>query len=322
MNTSYHYPESGLTSNQAEINTLQAIFIAAPREMSAERFRQIVKHYLPKANLILGVSTETHVVGFEDQLQFKMLDLSVVQPIIDRVVASPSPNKIYTLEYSQAELENILREYSFKRVLLVNGSWKYAFHNLPAYQVLIESKTPFKFISPFVDEAEAKNYETTHTQTVDLPSGDDLLSASEMLELASRVATQSYDYSFQTGAVIGEKQGDKYKFIASGFNKVIPYQSYALHHGNSRERNQSKPHDTNHYDTIHAEMMILTDALSRGIDLAGKTLFVNLLPCPNCARTLSQTDILELVYAFDHSDGYAAKLFEQAGKEVVQKNSR
>lgn len=301
---------------KGQTKDLGAIFIAAPRELSTTRFVQIVKHYLPKGHIVLGISDEPYVMGYEDQPQFKMLEYATVAPIVDKIASSDSPYKVFILEYSQSELPAVLARGGFKRVLLVNGSWKYAFHNLEAYDVLIKRGIPFKFISPFVDEAEAHEYEKTHTPDISFPEQGAVLDEAQMTEAAELAAKQSFDNSFQTGAALGRKITDGYAFVATSFNKVIPYQTYALHHGNSREKHRARPHDTNHYDTIHAEMQMLTQALTDKIDLAGTTLFVNLLPCPNCARTLSQTAIAEVVYRHDHSDGYAVELLKACGKKV------
>lgn len=292
------------------------IFLAAPREMSQARFKQIVKHYLPKAPIILGISTESHVIGFEGQPQFRTLERSTVQPIIDRVNALNSGHRIEVLEYSQAELADIVSRHDFKRVLLVNGSWKFTFQNHPAYKVLNERNIAFKYISPFVNEVEAKAYEKNHSFNEPFPAVGTKLSENDMLAVAEQSARQSYDYSFQTGAALGKKSGEKYEFILEAFNKVVPYQTYALHHGNAREKHVVGVHDINHYDTIHAEMYLLTQALQQGADLSGTTLFINLLPCATCARTLSQTAITEIVYQNDHSGGYAVGLLEASGKIV------
>lgn len=307
-------PLSNITKSQ--INAKNAIFIVAPRELSLKRFAQLLQRYLPKANIILGISKQPYVVGFDDQPQFKMLQLSDVHIVIDKVNDANPPHAIYTFEYSQTDLNALLQSHNFKRILLVNGSWKYAFHNLDAYKTLVDRGITFKFISPFADDDEAFAYEATHTQQVSLPDRGDILNESDMVAVADAAAIQSFDYSFQTGVSLGHPVGDKYEFITTAFNKVIPYQTYALHHGNSREKNLSRPHDTNHYDTIHAEMQLLTKALADEIDLTGTTLFVNLLPCPNCARTLSQTNIAEVVYRHDHSDGYAVTLLESCGINV------
>lgn len=293
------------------------IFIAAPRELSARRFTEIVKHYLPKGNIVLGISEEPFVVGFEDQPQFRMLEQKTVQALIDKIQKSKSPYKVYPLLYSQKDLEIIASSlHEDQRVLLVNGSWKYTFHNHPAYKILTENKVPIKFISPFTDEDEARAYAQEHASFVDLPQRGELLSEEEMFTAAELASTQSFDYSFQTGAALGKKHDGKYEIIATAYNKVIPYQTYAMHHGNSREKNKSRPHDTNHYDTIHAEMVFLVEAARGLYDLDGSTLFVNLLPCPNCARTLSQTTIDSVVYRNDHSGGYASELMKLCGKKV------
>ena len=299
-----------------EISKLNSIFIPAPRQLSTKRFTQLIKRYLPKANIVLGISSENYVLGFEGQPQFKMLKLSDIEAIIEKVDKSNSFHKIYTFEYSQSKLSHILKNINIRRVLLVNGSWKYTFHNSEAYQVLVNRNIDFKYISPFTDEIEAKEYEKIHQNKIQLPDENSHFKDLEMLALADKTATQSFDYSFQMGACLGLRTGSDYKFITTAFNQVIPYQTYALHHGNSREKNHSLIHDTNHYDTIHAEMQILIKALSGSINLDRTSLFVNLLPCPNCARTLSQTNIAEFVYLHDHSSAYAVDLLQKSGKIV------
>jgi deoxycytidylate deaminase len=52
------------------------------------------------------------------------------------------------------------------------------------------------------------------------------------------------------------------------------------------------------------------------MDMKGSSLFINLLPCPTCARLLSQLPLGEVVYVEDHSDGYAVKILETSGKKV------
>ncbi len=138
------------------------IFLVAPREISQARFKQIIKHYLPKAPLVIGISKESYVVGFEGQPQFRMLERATIQPIIDQINARSSVSSIEILEYRQSDLVAILSSHNFSRVLLINGSWKFTFQNHPAYQVLKERDIPFKYISPFTDEAEAKAYEVSH----------------------------------------------------------------------------------------------------------------------------------------------------------------
>jgi len=115
---------------------------------------------------------------------------------------------------------------------------------------------------------------------------------------------------------LGRRTTEQYELIATSFNRVVPYQTYAMHNGAAREKNFSPMHDLNHYDTNHAEVELIIKAQKLGIDLHGTTLFINLLPCPTCARMFVSTDIAEFVYREDHSDGYAVKMLETAGKAV------
>ncbi len=302
--------------SKKSINSLKAVFLAAPREISPTRFRQLVKTYLPQGNIVLGLAKESYILGFEEQPQFRTLRLKTVQVIIDKVNGSSTTHKISTLSYFQRELNFILQKISFKKAVFINGSWRQMFHTLPQYYTLVNRGTTYQLVSPFTDEAEARDYERA-TKLPTLPKTGEF-TASEMLQLASEVAKHSYDYSFQTGAMLGKKHGTKYQLLASTFNKVVPYQTHAMHFGASREANFSPMNDLNHYDTNHAEVELMIKAQKERLNLHGTTLFINLLPCPSCARMFTQTDITEFVYREDHSDGYGLKMLEAAGKKVTR----
>ncbi len=171
-------------------------------------------------------------------------------------------------------------------------------------------------VSPFVDEKEARDYANSHIPPAPkLPAA--ALSDHQMLALANDAAKQSYDYStFQTGCALGRKTGRGYRAIVTSFNRVVPYQSYLMHHGAIHETKFSPANDLNYYDTNHYEVELLLEALNTNLDLTGTTIFANVMHCPTCARMLSRTGIAEFVYAQDHSDGYAIKLLVAAGKKV------
>lgn len=306
------------------VRDLKAIFIAAPRELSAERFKQLIKTYLPQGNVVLGIASEQYVLGFEGQPQFRMLDVASVQPLIDKVNASSPTHGLYTLRYAQRDLAYIFEKLPFRKVVLVNGSWKYSFHTQAPYYALAQTGTPCEMVSPFASESEARDYEAhimpEITQLHHFAPGT--YSTAEMLAQAGEAAKFSFDYSHQTGVTFGRSpagaatKSDQYEFLGWSYNRVVPYQTYAMHHGASREANFSPPHDLNHYDTVHAEVEMIVRAQKEGLDLHGTTLFINLLPCPSCARMFTETDIQEFVYSIDHSEGYAVKMLEAAGKKV------
>ncbi len=306
---------SGLAfGSKKPVNSLSATFIAAPREISEPRFAQLVKTYLPEGNVILGLAKEPYVLGFENQPQFRTLDVATVQAVIDKVTASTSKHKVYTLHYFQRELRYILEKLDFRKTVFINGSWKYSFHTQTPYYVLVTRNTPYELVSPFTDEAEAKAF-AAQTVLPDIPTNG-TFNERGMLEIADRIAKHSYDYGFQTGVALGRRSTATYKLLARAYNSVLPYQTYAMHYGASRETNFSPPNDLNYYDTTHAEVELLIKAQRERIDLHDTTMFINLLPCPACARMISRTDIAEIVYREDHSDGYAVKILELSDKKV------
>ena len=74
--------------NKKPLKDLKATFIVAPREVSVARFKELIKTYLPKGNVVLGIANEPFVEGFEGQPQFRMLELTTVQKTIDLVKQS------------------------------------------------------------------------------------------------------------------------------------------------------------------------------------------------------------------------------------------
>lgn len=323
MSSNYKFDWSDLAfGSKKTVNELKAIFIAAPREISAARFTQLIKEHLPKSNIILGLAQEDYIVGFEGQPQFRTLKAKTIQKVIDKVNVSASQNKIYTLTYFQRDLNYIFQKLDFKKTLLVNGSWQHVFHNLPAYYTLVNRHISYKLISPFIDESEARQYEKDIIAQIPNLRGtsfqglQETYSGEEMLYLALKAAKLSFDYTFQTGGVLGKRTADKYSYLAHSFNKVVPFQTYAMHYGSSREAHFSPPHDLNYYDAVHTEVELIIKAQKEQINLKGATLFINLLPCPACSRMLSETDIAEFVYKLDHSAGYGINLLEKSGKIV------
>lgn len=318
MKQNYAFDWSELAfGNKKPLRELKATFIMAPRELSSKRFTQLVKQYLPQGNIVLGLAKESYITGFDNQPQFKTLQLKAVSSVINKVNQHSKAHKIYTLSYFQPETKYIIESLRFKQVIGINGSWKYAFHTQEVYYTLASKQIDYSLVSPFADEDEAKAYEKClQKQLPKSPLGMAGLNEQDLLEQATIASTCSYDYNFQTGAALAKKQGKNYKLLMTAYNAVVPFQTYAMHYGASRETNLSPPHDLNHYDTVHAEVMLVIEAAKAGINLKGTTVFINLLPCPPCARMLSQTDIAEIVYLHDHSEGYAFSLLQKAGKTV------
>jgi len=316
-NTIFDWSELAFESKKP-LRELGATFIAAPRELSAKRFKQLVQTYLPKGDIVLGLAKESYIDGFADQPQFRTLQAADVQTVIDKVNTASPKHKIYTLGHFQRELPHILEKINFEKVVLVNGSWLYSFHTSSSYYILANQHIPYDMVSPFANEQEARDYEARIMPEIEAlhPFKPGAYTEQEMLAQAGEVAKYSFDYAFQTGVALGKRSGDKYELLAWSYNRVVPFQTYAMHNGASREKNFSPPHDLNHYDAVHAEVELIVAAGKQRADLTGTTVFINLLPCPNCARMFMETDIAEFVYTEDHSNGYAVHMLEAAGKKV------
>jgi deoxycytidylate deaminase len=306
-------------ASKKPLQQLNATFITAPRKMSEARLKQLIKTYLPKGNLLIGLAKESFVEGLDGNPAFAMLKSADIDELATKVNHASPKHKLYTLSYFQRHLPYILDKLHPQQVVLVRGSWHTVFHTSAAFYSLTKQAIPFVYVSPFESEEEAiahsSAYETAIKGTYPLPTSG-TFTAAETQAIANSAAHYSLDYTYQTGVALGRQIGSKYELLAWSYNKVVPYQTYAMHHGNSREDNFSPPNDQNHYDTIHAEINLLVSATKQGINLKDTTLFINLLPCPACARAISQTDINEIVYTLDHSANYAAKLFEISGKQI------
>lgn len=318
----YHFDWGDLAfGSKSQVNRLQAIFVPAPRQLSNERLKQLIKLYLPQGNLIFGIAKEPYVLGFEGQPQFKTLQINDIQPLLETVNARSEKHKIYLLEYAQAELKYIFAQLTIKKVALISGSWKYTFHTQAPFYELVKKRIGYEMLSPFVSEQAAQDYAAAAMNQLQksfpMPASGTTQTETGMLAIAETISRHSFDYSFQTGVSLGKKvKSGQYAFLAATYNKVVPYQAYAMHHGASRETNLSPPHDLNHYDTVHAEVELIIKAQKEKIDLSGTTLFINLLPCPSCSRMFTETSIDEFVYTEDHSSGYAIRMLEAAGKKV------
>jgi dCMP deaminase len=297
------------------INELNAIFVPAPREMSAVRFRQLVKHYLPAGNILIGTTDEKYVKGYEDQPQFRLFDVSSVDGVIEQTHTKQLRHRLYTLRYQQHELPYVIDALKLSRIVMVNGSWQLPLQTTKPYYAMVKKGIPHELVSPFVDEKQAKTYAETIEQQLeaDLKKTKKSINEAELVAFAQAVARTSFDHCLQVGAVLAERRRGKYTVLIHAANTVVPWRTFALHYGSVREKLLLPAQDQSHHDTVHAEMELVVRALSRDISLEGMTMAVTALPCPNCARVLSRTGLHEVIYSIDHSEGYAVTLFDQVG---------
>lgn len=129
------------------------------------------------------------------------------------------------------------------------------------------------------------------------------------MKLADLTSERSKDPNTKVGACVAD---DK-KVLSLGWNgaprliddNVVPYNC----------RDKSKPLKEQKYPYIvHAEINSILNYGGKISDLEGSSIYVNVFPCSDCAKTLCQVGIKEVIYRRDYDDSDMAKyLFDLAG---------
>jgi len=290
------------------------ILILGARDISEKRIQQLTAQLLAKKAVVWGCFTEKFITGLENSPQFQTLSLTKLKKALT-ALDQTGKNPVATLLYSQTDSSQVIKAVAWSAVIGINGSWHRAFHYRDEFQTLTKNKIPYKLVSSFVDETEALAYDQAiKPQLPQLAAQKGKkYSHQELMSFAQKTSLLSFDYTFQTGAVLAKDN----QFLLSAHNQVVPYETYMLHQGATKEKLQLGVQDTSVYDTNHAEVELLVQAMKNNINLADCSLFINLLPCPVCTKMLARTGLKEIIYQHDHSDGYAKKILEKVGIKVT-----
>lgn len=309
--TNYYWDEIAF-KNKDTIREKNYVFIAGFRQLSSQRIIEIIKENIVKSNILVGILKDEYIEGFDNQAQFKVMNSKKLLLLIEKLSSLKLKNQIDSIEYFQRDTATIIDKLKPYKVIFINGSWSRSFHLRSEYFTLSKNKIKYNLISPFVSEEEALEYlknMNTNLRNVSKYSRSKSYTDEEIFNLLKLEASTSFATDYQTSCALVSDS----KVVLLTHNEVVPFETYALHYGSLKEKNFAPPNDLNHFDTIHAEMLLLTQAIEKSIDLKDKSLYINLLPCPTCAKSLSQCGLKEVVYSHDHSDGYAIKLFERVG---------
>ncbi len=312
-NLKNYYWEKLSSSQKKLLTKQQAILILGSRELSETRIINLASKLAGKKQLIFACIKEKYIAGFENCPQFANLSLKKLQKTLNQLPINLQ-KKITILEYPQIYAKYLIRELNPSAVIVVRGSYQRAFHYTPLFYEIIKRNLQYKLVSPFANEKEALNYEKQIEEKL-MPFEAKIkqkYSDRKLMNFAQQIAKQSFDYTFQTGAVLA-KNG---QFLLTACNRVMPYQTAMLHLGSSKEKHLGPPQDLNYYDTNHAEVEIILQALKTKISMSETTLYINLLPCPVCARMLAGSSIAKIVYQHDHSNGYGFRMLKDAGKQL------
>ena len=135
----------------------------------------------------------------------------------------------------------------------------------------------------------------------------------EIMSLAYGISRFSWDWIGQIGAILARNGIIK----AFAWNRVLPYEAYQMHEGAPREKLQIPSQEMiETHLTNHAECEILEMCRRKKISMKDAFLYINIFPCPICAKNLSRTDIKGIIYAHDHnlSNDIGYKVLKASGK--------
>lgn len=292
------------------INNL--VFIAASREISFKRLKEVITKVPSEKAIIVGSYNEEYIYGLENSTHFK------TKKFFEEELKYLSTLNINVINYNYTELTTILRDLTPEITIFFNGSWNNGIHKTEFFkEALIPLKLNYKLISPFSSKEEAISYcenkkqEQRNNFTVNY---NKIYVEYELIKLLDQIKTLSWDWNFQVAA-IAAKNG---KILEFGYNEILPFESYTAHFGSLREKAQALSGDLNNHDTLHAEISLLTNALKNKVDLSGATIYLNLLPCRNCAFALAKSEIKKVVYTNSYNSVYTIDILESSGKKVIK----
>lgn len=287
-------------------------FIAGPVCVSKRRIKQIVAD-LAGARLLFGCLKDEGIPDLEGSLHFQPLELKELTKALDKKL------NVSILCHFHKDIKHIIKELKPSKVLFVNGSWKGQIHYRSEYWKAVDVGAKIELISPFMSDREAKNYErrakSGERGAKQLYKKRERYSDEQLIELAWEIRKFSWDWIGQIGAVLARKG----KVLAVAWNRVLPYEAYQMHVGSPREAKQIPSQEMLETQlTNHAECEILEIARRNNINLNGTSIYINLFPCPICAKNLSRTEIERIVYSQDHNLGndIGYKILEMSGKKI------
>lgn len=139
------------------------------------------------------------------------------------------------------------------------------------------------------------------------------------LELAELVARRSTCLRRNVGAVLVKEE----RIISTGYNGAPRGLHHCLDLGCLRqELNIPSGQRYELCRGVHAEQNAIINAAFYGVSTRGAVLYCTNQPCIICARMIINAGIIKVVHKGDFDDNLALQFMEEAGVEVVEKNSK
>lgn len=134
----------------------------------------------------------------------------------------------------------------------------------------------------------------------------------KMCAAAADEAEKSSDWWRHVGAVV-VKDGT---IVASGHNHHIPSDHTPYANGDPRDVIESGTLNLV-YTSLHAEQSIIAEAAKSGVSLAGTDMYLNVFPCPLCAKLMAGAGIKRCFFKTGSAWLDAESVLRDAGVEIV-----
>lgn len=266
------------------------ILILGSKNISRKRIRE-----LSKGDEIFGALKDEYIEGMKGDA-FKTLKAAKIKKFCDN-------DDLNILEYYQKDTTYLIKELKPKKVFIVNGSWSGPIHFRSEYWVCRDLDIPMEYISALSEKDEVKEPESIKFDKEKIYTED------ELSDLSVEISKHSYCWQAQVGAVIA-REG---KILSVGYNKILPYEHYCNKNNCIREQMHLNPgQDIQICMSNHAESEAIDYCAKNGINISGAIIYVNLAPCPMCARVISRSGIIKVLARREYSQ---AQLGEKILKE-------
>jgi dCMP deaminase len=287
-------------------------FIAGPVLMGTKRIDQILTN-LSDSAVLFGCLKDEWIPGLEGFLQFAPLKVEKLNKLKSR-----EAEKLAVLNHFQKDLKYIIRELKPKIVVFINGSWFQQIHYRKEFWEAVNIAAKIRLETPFTSEYEAKRFAKKIEAIYEaekLYSKSKKYSDKEIFQILEKKRRHSWDWCGQPTAAL-VRNG---RILALTHNRVMPYQAFQMHEGSIREKLQVPAQEMiETHLTNHAEVEMLEVARRGKIRLENTSLYMNIFPCPVCAKMLARTPIKRIVYEQDHNLGNTIgyKVLEASGVKI------
>ena len=130
------------------------------------------------------------------------------------------------------------------------------------------------------------------------------------MEITKLVATRSTCLRRQVGAILVK---DK-RILATGYNGAPTGLKHCYDRGGCLRQKEKIPSGQRHElcRAIHAEMNVLLQASSYGVNIKGSTLYATNQPCILCAKMLINAGVKDIIISSGYPDPQAVAILKEA----------